>query len=160
RSDLESDSGTSFSANRSNHDIRDLLWPFEWLRCGVLRLRLGGRDRGRYGDCVRKSQGRLSRQTGRIAITPRDLRTRRLARCNGLHREVSWSQTIGPAIPEKDRHRSAGKEESAPWAVSGRSMMPGGPRASRGCLLRASSLFRHWSFVLRHYLAALTERRY
>ena len=28
------------------------------------------------------------------------------------------------------------------------------------CLLRASSLFRHWSFVLRHYLAALTERRY
>src|SRR5205823_14462893 len=36
----------------------------------------------------------------------------------------------------------------------------GGATRLACCLLRASSLFRHWSFVLRHYLAALTERRY
>ena len=54
RRDVEPDSGEGFSADRSEHDLRDLLRPSERLRRRLLRLRLGGCDRGRHGDGFRE----------------------------------------------------------------------------------------------------------
>src|SRR4029077_19308620 len=112
-------------------DFRLVLWPFERLRRGVLRICMGGCDRGGYGDCIRESQGRLSRQTSRIAITSRNLRTGRFARRNRLHREVPRPETIDSTVPEENRHRLARQKESACRTVVGQQTMLGSERASR-----------------------------
>ena len=54
RRDFESDFGKSFSPDRSEHDHGRLTSATEWLRCRLLRLRLGRCDCRRHGDGFRE----------------------------------------------------------------------------------------------------------
>src|SRR5882724_1359871 len=117
---IKPDSRKSFSDDRSEHDLCDLLWSHERLRRRLLRLRLGRRNRRRHGDRVRESQGWLSRQTSRNETAPGDLRARRRARRDDVDRKISRPQTIGRAVLEKDRREGRRQKESAGRPVPGK----------------------------------------
>src|SRR2546430_17185045 len=69
-----------FSADRSEHDLRDLFWSHERLRRWLLRLRLGRCDRGRHGNRFRKIEGRLSCRPDRKST-----------RLNSSHSQISYA---------------------------------------------------------------------
>src|SRR6266478_7293365 len=132
---IKPDSRKSLSADRSEHNLRDLLWSHERLRRRLLRLRLGRRNRRRHGDRVRESQGWLSRQTSRNETAPGDLRARRRARRDDVDRKISRPQTIGRAVLEENRREGRRQKESACWPVPGSSIVVEALAAAGACFL-------------------------